>query len=391
MNNFIQEFINKQKKQNLLRKLNPINFAPENNIIINNKRLIDFSSNDYLSLAQHPYLKQKSIEFIEKYGTSSSASRLLSGNYEYHVLLEEKIAKLKKKESGLIFGNGFIANTSLISALAQRDDVIFADKLVHASIIDGIILSRSKFFRFNHNDIQHLEDLLKKQRKNFKNALIITESVFSMDGDLAPLKDLVKLKELYDTFLYVDEAHATGVFGPDGAGLIDELRISDKVDVIMGTFGKALGSYGAYIAVSDILKQYLINKARGFVYSTALPASVIGASLAAIELLEKEPFRREQLISNSKYFKNNLIKAGIQVIGDSQILPVLISDTERTVKLSQQLIEAGFYILPIRPPTVPEGSSRLRISLTYNHSKVILDRLSGILIKYIKNENNKNR
>ncbi len=380
----IENYLQKQNQRNLLRTLFTINSKEKDKIHINNKILTDFSSNDYLSISDHPYLKKKSKEFTEKYGTGGQASRLLSGNFEYHVLLEEHIAKLKNKEAGLILGSGYITNTSVIPALISREDAIFADKFVHASIIDGIILSRAKFFRFHHNDMNHLEGLLRRERKNYKSMLIITESVFSMDGDKAPLSDIIKLKEEHNGLLYVDEAHATGIFGKTGAGLVEHLGLSEKCDIIMGTFSKALGSYGAYIATSKLIKKYLINKARGFIFSTALPASIVGASIAGIELLKKEPYRRKKLLEKSNYLRNKLLKAGLNVIGDSQIIPVVIGDAEKTIKAAKRLRENGFYILPIRPPTVPDNSSRLRLSLMYDHSIKILDKLAQLIKDNLK-------
>lgn len=383
MDNYYKLFLEKQKELNLLRSLKTIEQSKDNIITINNRPYIDFSSNDYLSLADHVYVKQKSIEFTEKYGTSASASRLLSGNFEYHVLLEDKIAQLKKKETGLIFGSGFIANTSVIPALMQRHDVIFADKLVHASIIDGIILAACKFYRYDHNDMTHLEMLLKKERSHYKNVLIITESVFSMDGDIAPVDQLVELKKKYNALLYIDEAHATGIFGQTGAGIVEQYGLSEEVDIIMGTFGKALGSYGAYLTLADDLKQYLINRARGFIFSTSLPPGVIGACLAAIELLEKEPERRAQLLQKSNDLRIKLKNAGLEVTGESQIIPVLLHDTAKVIEVSRKMLEAGFYILPIRPPTVREGMARIRLSIVYNHSAETLNKMLELLLKTV--------
>ncbi len=372
MQTYIKNFLEHQQQKNLLRDLKIINKKNNVEITVGNRKYIDFSSNDYLSLSNHKYLINKSIEFTERYGTGGNASRLLSGTMDYHILLEEKIAELKDKGTGLIFGSGFIANTSIIPALVGKDDVIFADKFVHASIIDGIILSRCKFFRFNHNDINHLETMMKLHRHKYKNSLIITESVFSMDGDIASLKDIVDVKYKYNSLLYVDEAHATGVFGKKGAGIIEKFGLTDDVDIIMGTFGKALGSYGAYITASQHIKKFLINKARGFIYSTALPASVIGASIGAIELLSKEPARRKQLLENSNYLRDKLQEANIEIEGESQIIPVIIGESKKAVLIAELLQERGYFILPIRPPTVPIGTARLRLSLNYGHSKNIL-------------------
>ena len=381
MHNFINTFLKEQENKNLLRRLRVINKKKDVVLKINNKSYIDFSSNDYLSLSGHKVLIKTAKQYTAKYGTGGNASRLLSGTMEFHIELENKIAKLKQKESGLLFGNGFIANTTIIPALLNKRDVIFADRLVHASIIDGILLSGCKFFRFKHNDMNHLEHLLKNERKNYEKALIITESVFSMDGDIADLKSITALKNKYNALLYVDEAHATGIFGKTGAGIIEELSLTEETDIIMGTFGKALGSYGAYVVSDFALRNYLINKSRGFIYSTALPASVIGASIAAIDLLKKEPFRRKDLLSNSDYLRNSLKKFGIKTIGETQIIPVIIGDSTVAVKIAEQLIQKGYFVLPIRPPTVPYNSSRIRLSLNYKHSKKIIDKFISDFIK----------
>ncbi len=381
MHNFINTFLKEQENKNLLRRLRVINKKKDVVLKINNKSYIDFSSNDYLSLSGHKVLIKTAKQYTAKYGTGGNASRLLSGTMEFHIELENKIAKLKQKESGLLFGNGFIANTTIIPALLNKRDVIFADRLVHASIIDGILLSGCKFFRFKHNDMNHLEHLLKNERKNYEKALIITESVFSMDGDIADLKSITALKNKYNALLYVDEAHATGIFGKTGAGIIEELGLTEETDIIMGTFGKALGSYGAYVVSDFALRNYLINKSRGFIYSTALPASVIGASIAAIDLLKKEPFRRKDLLSNSDYLRNSLKKFGIKTIGETQIIPVIIGDSTVAVKIAEQLIQKGYFVLPIRPPTVPYNSSRIRLSLNYKHSKKIIDKFISDFIK----------
>ncbi len=380
MYNEIKDYLEEQKEEKLFRELKTIKNNDKGYIYIKNKKYLDLSSNDYLSISDHPHLIKRSMEFTEKYGTGGRASRLLSGNFEYHIMLEEKIAELKNKKAGLIFGNGYIANTTVIPALSGRDTIIFADRLVHASIIDGIILSRSKFFRFHHNDIGHLEQLVERERNKYKNVLIITESLFSMDGDKAPLKDIVELKEKYDALLYVDEAHATGIFSHTGSGLVEEEGLSDKCDIIMGTFSKALGSYGAYITTSELMKEYLINKARGFIFSTALPPSVIGASIAGIELLKKEPNRREELLDKCEYFRKKLLNEGLEVAGDSQIIPIITGDTEKTVYVAEELLAKGCFVLPIRPPTVPEGSSRLRLSVTYDHPVKALDKVVELLI-----------
>ena len=371
----IEEFLKKREKNNLLRVLKPATSRGQGLRFSGGREYIDLSSNDYLGFSTHFKLKQAAKEVVEKLGVGSSASRLLSGDLDIYHKLEEKTAQFKGKERALIFNSGYQANLGIISALCKRGDVIFSDKLNHASIIDGIVLSRAKFFRFLHCDLNHLEQLLKEQRHKFKEALIITESVFSMDGDKPVLGELVSLKEKYNCKLVVDEAHATGIFGKSGAGVVEEQRLAREVDLIIGTFSKALGSFGGYVACSKVLVDYLINTARSFIYSTALPPSVIAANLASLELVKEEPQRRKDLINNADYFRKNLKQAGFKIKGSSQIIPLIVSDNRKVIKASEELQREGYWVAPIRPPTVPEGESRLRFSLTCHHSKEVLEKL----------------
>ena len=371
----IEEFLKKREKNNLLRTLKPATSRGGGLRSSGGREYIDLSSNDYLGFTTHPKLKQASKEAVERLGVGSSASRLLSGDSDIYHKLEEKTAQFKGKERALIFNSGYQANVGIISAFYGRGDVIFSDKLNHASIIDGIVLSGAKFFRFSHSDSSHLEQLLKEQRHKFKQALIITESVFSMDGDKPALGELVSLKEKYNCKLMVDEAHATGIFGKNGAGVVEEEGLVGKIDLIIGTFSKALGSFGGYVACSKGAVDYLINTARSFIYSTALPPSVIAVNLASLELVEEEPERRRDLINNADYFRKRLEDLGFKIRGSSQIVPLIVSDNQKTVKASQELQRKGYWVLPIRAPTVPRGESRLRFSLNYHHSKEILEKL----------------
>ena len=371
----IEKLLLERKGKGLLRVLSPADSRSSGRIYRRRSELIDFSSNDYLGLADHPELKKASKKAIETLGTSSSASRLLSGDLAIHHELEEKTALFKGKESALVFNSGYQANVGIISALYKAGDAVFCDRLSHASILDGISLSGARLFRFLHNDAGHLESLLKKTAGKFKNSLIVTESIFSMDGDKPPLKEIVSLKEKYGCKIMADEAHATGIFGTDGSGVVAEQGLTDRVDLIMGTFSKALGSFGAYIAGSGKMIEYLINTCRSFIYSTALPPSVIAANIAALEIVAKEPFRRETLLENAAYFRSELKAKGFEVKGQSQIVPLILGDTQRAVALSKSLEEKGYEVLPIRPPTVPLGQSRLRFSLTCHHSKETLQEL----------------
>jgi 8-amino-7-oxononanoate synthase len=312
---------------------------------------------------------------LTKYGAGSAASRLLSGDLDIHHELEDAVARLKNKECALVFNSGYQANIGIISSLCSKGDAIFCDRLCHASIIDGILLSGARLFRFRHCDSGHLEGYLKKERTKFKNTLIITETIFSMDGDRPDLKALVEIKTRYGCSLLVDEAHATGIYGRDGSGVAEEEGLSKEVDYIMGTFGKALGSFGAYLAASKLDIDYLINKCKSFVYSTALPPAVIAGNLAAIKLLSEEPYRRARLLESAKFLREGLKARGFDVLGSSQIIPLMIGEIERTVTLANFLKEKGYWVMPIRPPTVPEGESRLRFSVTFDHDTSILTRL----------------
>lgn len=375
----IETFLKQRSRDNLLRSLRPASLRQDGKICYNGKELFDFCSNDYLGLSSHPKLIEAVTKAVEKFGTSSSASRLLSGDLEIFHELEEKTAVLKGKQSALVFNSGYQANLGIISSLCDKDDAVFADRLSHASILDGISLSGARPFRFAHNDLNHLESLLRKHSEKFKNPLIVTETIFSMDGDRPPLKEIVELKERYNCRLMVDEAHSTGIFGENGSGVVGEEGLTEKTDLIMGTFSKALGSFGGFVAASKKIIEFLINTSRSFIYSTALPPSVIAANLAALELLEAEPFRRQVLLENAAYFRSELAARGLEIRSCSQIVPLIVNETERCVAVSNRLIESGFWVLPIRPPTVPAGQARLRFSLTYNHNREILQDLLGQL------------
>jgi len=375
----IEEFLKVRAEQGLLRTLKPLSWRKEGVLSFHNKEYLDFSSNDYLGLSTHPKLIAEAKKACEKFGTGSSASRLMSGDLELLHQLEERIARFKNKEAALFFNSGYQANVGIISALYGRGDAIFSDRLNHASIIDGIILSGARFFRFQHNDIGHLESLLKEKRNKFKGALIITETIFSMDGDRAPLKELARLKEKYNCQIFVDEAHATGIFGRRGSGIVEEEGLEGRIDFVMGTFSKALGGFGAYLACSKTAVDYLVNTCRSFIYSTALPAASVASNLASLDLIKEEPFRRERLLENAKFFRDALISKGFNIKGNSQIIPLILGDNSKTLRFAGNLQERGYWVLPIRPPTVPKKEARLRFSLTFNHGKEILTGLVDVI------------
>ena len=353
----------------LIRSLINLTEKTNGHVTLNQKQYLDFSSNDYLGLSNHPRLKKAAKNAIDSFGVGTGSSRLLSGNFDLNILLEETLAKLKGKEASLVFNSGYQTNLGVISTLAANADVVFIDRYAHRSMVDAVLLAKVRFFRFNHNDLNHLKYLLQRERGKFSRALIITESVFSMDGDLAPLPELVALKNQFNCELFLDEAHATGIFGPTGAGLAELHQVSDQIEYQMGTFSKALGSFGGFLACSQKVRTELIQKSGSFIYSTSLPLSIIAANLASLGVIKSEPQRRERLLQRALFFKNELSKIGFNSESNSQIIPLIIGSNEASLSLSQKLRDYGYFVLPIRPPTVPEGTARLRFSLSYYHSK----------------------
>ena len=354
---FYNDEIIKLKEKDNFRHINDIESKHSKYIRVDGRDLLNFSSNDYLNLSTDKDLTE---EFISKYHTSreflfsSTSSRLLTGTSEIYKRLENNLAKLFKKEACLLFNTGYQCNLGVVSSLVNRDDVIFSDKLNHASIIDGMRLSMTPFYRYRHFDYENLEELLKKHRNNHKKAIIISESVFSMDGDIADLKKLVELKKKYDCSLMIDEAHAFGIFGKNLAGIADRENLLSEIDIITATLGKSFASMGAFCTADRTIIDYLINKANSFIFSTALPSvNVMWTNFLIEEKFNKVKEKSKKL--------NELIN---KVNSESQIVPVIIGENEKTIKIAQHLRSKGFYILPVRPPTVPVGTSRLRLSLT---------------------------
>lgn len=333
------------------------------------RQVLLLCSNNYLGLAEHPLLAEASAAAVRRFGASSGASRLVSGTMELHEELERALADFKGTESALLFNSGYAANTGIISALVGRGDLIFCDRLNHASIIDGSLLSGARLVRYPHNDLAALSALLEKRRGTGR-CLIVTDGVFSMDGDLAPLAGLVELKRRHGALLMVDDAHGCGVMGKEGRGSAELLGVLSHIDVHMGTFGKALGSFGAYAALSGELRDLLVNRARSFIFSTSLPPAVLAASLAALELVRSaEGDRlRQRLVHNTNLFRAELRRAGFVLgEGSTQIVPVLTGGAERTMRFSGELLEEGLFVQGIRPPTVPAGACRLRCTVMATH------------------------
>ncbi len=343
------------KSHSHFRNLKNFEKKDEKYIYYKGKKLLNLSSNNYLNIADNQAITQEFLDNVgNRYSFGSASARLLTGTLPVYQELEELLSSLYGKESALLYNSGYHANVGISSALNQKGDVIFSDKLNHASIIDGMRLSEGKFFRFPHNDMHALEKLLERERKNFNNAFIITESVFSMDGDIEDLKKIVELKKKYNCIMIIDEAHAFGVFGEKGLGVAEELGIVDDVDLLVGTFGKAIGSMGAFVTGSKTMIDFLINKSRSFIFSTALPPINIAFSKWIIDTqISKTAQKRKNMLNLAKKFGSQ-----------SHIIPVVIGENKDTVDLCEVLFHNGYFTLPIRPPTVPVGTSRLRLSLT---------------------------
>ena len=371
---FIQDELQTLKSASLFRHLRSVAGDQGPTLMVDGREVLNFSSNNYLGLANHPALGKAATAAIERYGCGSGASRLISGNMTLHEELEIKLAQLKGTEAALVFNSGFQANTGIIPTLVGEGDAVFSDSLNHASIIDGCRLSRAKIVVYRHCDLDQLEHGL-KHAPHSSRKLIVTESLFSMDGDEAPLKEIVELSERYDAVTMVDEAHATGVYEPDGAGLVSQLRLGDRILVQMGTLGKALGGFGAYVAGSAALRELLINRCRSFIFTTSLPPVVMAMAIAAVELINSEPERRCALRNNCARVRDGLASLGFS-LGDSrsQILPLMIGDASECMRLSERLLDRGVFAQGIRPPTVPPGTSRLRITLMATHTSDQIDR-----------------
>lgn len=371
----LHQRLTQAREQNLFRELRRVDSAQGPQVHIGNREFLNFSSNDYLGLATHPALKSAAAAVIEKYGAGAGASRLISGSLHPFHELETALAKFKKTEAALSFATGYAAATGTIPALMGKDDIIILDKLVHACIVDGARLSGAKLRVFAHNDVADLEDKLQWAAQQMASAkdgpvhtLVITESVFSMDGDLAPLAEIVALKEKYGAWLMVDEAHATGIIGQSGRGLADELGLGHRIEIQMGTLGKALGASGGYICGSRALIDFLINRARSFIFSTAPVPAAAAAATAALKLLEtpEGETRLDRLWHLIRTFHEYLDR---NAISPSAIIPIIIGDENRTLAAAEALRAKGIYIPAIRYPTVARGRARLRVTLTAAHSE----------------------
>lgn len=375
--------LDRLREQGLYRTMPRIEGGQSSWVVLDGKKVLLLCSNNYLGLADHPNLKEAAIRAVEKYGVGSGASRLVSGTMELHASLEERIASFKGTERALLFNSGYAANTGVIPALAQKGDILYCDKLNHASIVDGCLLSRAQLVRYPHNDMAVLRRRLAEYRGKGRS-IIITDGVFSMDGDMANLPELVALKKEFGALLMVDDAHGTGVLGPNGRGTAEHFGLQSEIDITMGTLGKALGGFGAYIAGSKEIVEYLVNKARSFIFSTSLPPAVLAAASAAFDIVDSSTGAdlRRSLAGNAAFLRNSLREAGFDTLGsETQILPVFVGEAQNTMEFSRALLGEGVFVQGIRPPTVPVGSSRLRCTLMATHEQAELQNVVNAMCR----------
>ncbi len=367
----MQAYLDALAAADLLRRPGVVESACGPRVVIGGREVVCLCGNDYLGLANDPAVKAAAIEAVERFGVGAGASRLVSGTSSLHVELERRLAAFKGSESAVVTSTGYMANLVAINALAGRKDLILCDKLNHASIIDAALAGGARVRTYAHCDAARLKSLLDRHRNEHRRCLIVTDSLFSMDGDLAPLAEIVRLKKLFDAQLLVDEAHATGVLGEHGRGGAELLGVEREIDATVGTLSKALGAMGGFVAGPGALIETIRNAGRAFMYTTALPPAICAAAIQALEIVEQEPLRRRKLLEMSRNVRGRL---GASSEIATPIIPVVIGEAGKALEVSGRLLEAGFLVPAIRPPTVPKGASRLRVSLSAAHELADLDR-----------------
>ena len=376
---FVEATLQMLQEVGLYRTLRLLESSPSPHAVIDGKNVLLFSSNNYLGLSNHPKVTEAALQATREFGTGGTASRLISGNLKLYTLLEEKIARFKKTEAAVVFSTGYAANLGTIQALVGPADLVLIDKLNHASIIDGCRLSGAKMRTYHHKNMALLKTHLEKMDPN-RRTLIITDGIFSMDGDLAPLPEIVNLATSFKAMVMVDDAHATGVWGEKGAGTVHAAQLDGREIIQMGTLSKTLGSLGGFVAGTRTLIHFLVNEARSLIYSTALPPSVLASGIAAITLLEEEP----EILRNF-WEKIDFLKAGLKTLGydlmgsETHILPIRIGENQETVGIAKALYEEGLFAPAIRPPTVPKGTSRIRLTPMATHTQEDLEQALDIL------------
>jgi glycine C-acetyltransferase/8-amino-7-oxononanoate synthase len=365
----IEERLEEMKDRGLYRKLRIISGPQGPRVLLNGKPVLLLCSNNYLGLADHPRVREAAAEAAMRWGVGAGASRLVSGNMTIHRRLEEQLADFKGYEACVLFGSGYLANIGVIAALTGPDDLVLSDKLNHASLVDGCRLSQAQTFVYDHCDLEHLEYGLREA--DGRGALIVTDGVFSMDGDVAPLPEIVELAHRYDARVMVDEAHATGTVGPAGRGSVADAGLEGAVDVVVGTLSKSLGSYGAYVCCERPMAKYLVNTVRTLIFSTALPPPAVAGAMASLELLRDQPRRVEKLQRNARVMREALEDEGLELPGgaETQILPLVVGSADETMAVCERMLREGVFAQAIRPPSVPAGTSRIRLTVMASHTK----------------------
>lgn len=369
----LQQELDALKADGLYRWLRQIEGPQGPWMQVDGRKTIVLASSDYLGLASHPRLKEAARQAIDRYGCSASAARLISGNHDLYPQLEERLARFKGTEAALVFSTGYQANLGVISALMDSQDVVFSDELNHASIVDGCRLSKAQVRVFPHNDLVALERLLEREG-SARRKLIVVDGLYSMDGDLAPLAKIVHLAERYDCMTMVDDSHGTGVLGASGRGAVEATGVRGRIDIETGSLAKALGGFGAYVVGSRTVIDYLINRARSFIFTCAMPPAVLATVLEALAVIEDEPERRRRLWDNTRYLRAGLRDLGFEVgQSETQIIPLMVRESERTMRVCQELLDRGVFAQGIRYPSVPRGTERIRLTVTASHSTSDLD------------------
>ena len=375
LSNHLQQQLQHLDQQGLRRNLVPLIQAGRGRIAVSGKTYVNLSGNDYLGLASNEdlvstfYSQLAPDTLLESYGPGATASRLMTGNSTLYEQLEQKLADLYNTEKALVFNSGYHGNVGILPVLAEKGDLILADKLCHASLIDGMRLSRADVVRYRHQDYDHLTRILEEKRKTYNRVFLVTESVFSMDGDMADLHQLIDLKKKFDCVLYLDEAHAVGLFGPQGLGLAEQEGVASDIDLLFGTFGKAMGGQGGFLVCSQMIYDYLVTKSRSLIYSTGLPPVCLNWLLFILELVPKMSAERKQLQELASTFRKELTKKDLTTGGSSQIIPVIIGESNAALSAASKLRESGYWVTAVRPPTVPANTARLRISLSTSLSQ----------------------
>src|SRR4051812_46950958 len=378
----IEAVLDDLRDRGLYRRLRMVSGPQGPRVLLDGDPVLLLCSNNYLGLADHPRVREAAADAAMRWGVGAGASRLVSGNMTVHRRLEEQLAEFKGSSACVLFGSGYLANTGVIGSLARAGDVVFSDELNHASIVDGCRLARAETFVYDHCDVDHLEWGLRQA--DGRGALIVTDGVFSMDGDIAPLEEIVELAQRYDARVMVDEAHSTGTMGPGGRGAVADAGLSDEVDVVVGTLGKALGSYGAYACCDKPMAKWLVNSARTLIFSTALPPPAVAGAMAALELLREQPGRVDKLARNAAAMRDALASEGLDAgPSETQILPVVVGDPAAAMDACERALAQGVFCQAIRPPTVPDGSSRLRIAVMASHTRSELRWAAGVIARAV--------